>query len=228
MSNQYPPQMPNSQPPNDSYGQSPYGQPPSYGDYQQQPPAYPPPTYQTSSGGGGKGGGIGKWLLITVLVLGALVVLCCVGGFAGLAYLEAEGLDTKVVSGNQIPSKHMSRIRTLGLVESDEQILHFYSDAILDLAEGAYLATDQRIVLYDNEWPRPKIVIPYSDIVLLEVVQSQNEFFEDSVFTIHVSDGQFYTFPVSAEAGGDKRFLQTIEQKAMNLRETKKTMSTSY
>ncbi|MDK2972384.1 MAG: hypothetical protein PWP23_2139 [Candidatus Sumerlaeota bacterium] len=226
MSNQYPPHPPDNsygQPP---YGQPPYGQPPSYGGYQQ-PPSNPPPTYQTPPSGGGKGGGMGKWLLITALVVGGFFVLCCVGGFAGLAYLEAEGLDTMVVSGNQIPSKHMNKIRVLGLVERDEQILHFYSDAILDLAGGAYLATDRRIVLYDNEWPKPKIVIPYSEIVRLEIVESQNELYEDSIFTIHVKDGQFYTFPVSAEAGGDKRFLQTIEQRAVNSKETKKMLSTS-
>jgi hypothetical protein len=214
MSDRYPPQQP---------PEGPYGQPPAYGGYQQ-PPAYPPPTYQQVPSGGG-GSSIGKWVLILLLVFGGLFVLCCVGGFAGLAYLDAEGLDTKVVSGEQIPSKHMHAIRVLGLVDPGETILHFYSDAILDLSGGAYLATDKRIVLYDDEWPKPKIVIPYDQIELVEVVQSQNEFFEDSVFTIHVADGQFYTFPISAEAGGDARFLQTIEKMAANLKDVRKTKS---
>ncbi|MBX3729642.1 MAG: hypothetical protein KF858_10700 [Candidatus Sumerlaeia bacterium] len=179
---------------------------PGYGSpvYQQPPP--PPPT----SGGGS------KLLLILLGSILGICVLCCVGGVAGVFYLEQRGLETAVVPGAQVSTHHLSQLRSAGLLQPGEEILHFYSPAIVNVDGGAYFVTDRHLVLYNKQWSKPRHIITFDKITSIEVDRSSS-FFLDSTFAVHLEDGTVHTFPVSAEGNGDMRFLRAIEERAPNL-----------
>jgi hypothetical protein len=192
-------------------------------DYPPGPPpnAYPPPQYPGSGGpvyqqppppppasGGGS-----KLLLILLGTVVGICALSCVGGLGGMMFLSERGLDTAVIPGGQIRAHHMAQIRSAGLLQPGEEILHFYSPTIINVGGGAYFVTDRHLVLYNKQWSKPRHIISFDRITGIEVDRSSS-FFIDSAFTVQLDDGTVHTFPVSAQNSGD---LRAIEDRAPNL-----------
>lgn len=181
----------------------PYGAPPQGTPGRHQPAAPQPEKKQRST----------WWPLY--LFLGSLLAvgLCCGGLAVGLVYLGSQSPDTKVLQGQQVPAKHMQRINALGLLSPGEEVLFFYSDALVNVDEGVYLLTSKGIVLYSKTWSPPKIVLPYEDIADATLIRDTS-FFTDSTIIVEGDDGQYCTFPVSSEVDGDLRFYNTLRKNA--------------
>lgn len=106
----------------------------------------------------------------------------------------------------------MTTIRSLNLLEENEQIRYFYSDALFDIKEGLYFVTDRNLVLYAKSWEEPMTIIPLREIKTLHV-EYNDSFYEDSVVLITTSSGLDLTFPVSSEKGLDRRFVDAIRER---------------
>jgi hypothetical protein len=149
---------------------------------------------------------------IKVLAIAAgLVVFVIVAVFALLVYIGSEGPSTSVVPGRQIPKEYRSTIQTLDLLEEGEQILYFYSDAMVDIEEGFYLLTDRKVAVYDNEWDPPDVRIPFSQIEDLDITYDES-FWTDSTVLLVLTDGSEVWFPLSSDDGGDKKFFEALER----------------
>jgi hypothetical protein len=125
--------------------------------------------------------------------------------------LGAIGPDISIYAGRQIPKNYMKTIRSLNLLEGDEQIRYFYSDALYDIKEGLYFVTEKNLVVYSNEWEEPETVIPYNQIKSLDV-QYDDSFFNDSMVFVTTYSGVEVNFPVSSEKGLDKKFVEVIQE----------------
>lgn len=150
-----------------------------------------------------------KKLLIGCLVL-ALGVIGLV--FVGLAYVGTAGTETWVVTGRQMRKGHLETIRELGLLEQDEEIQFFYSDALIDIRAGMYFVTDRNLVLYCEEWDDPQLVVPFSE-VSATWLEADDSFFMDSYVGVVLEDDTEWAFPVSSEKGMDQRFYDYLEEK---------------
>jgi hypothetical protein len=128
---------------------------------------------------------------------------------AGLAYVGAVGPETHVVSGKQIPQRFIREMRSLGLLEEGETVQHFYSDALLDIKDGLYAATDRKVVLYSQDWDPPAICVAYSEIADL-AVQYSDSWLVDGELTLLLTDGSSASIPLSKERGGDRRFVEYV------------------
>ena len=128
------------------------------------------------------------------------------------------GPDTAVYTGHQIPKRFMTTIRSLNLLEEDEQIRYFYSDALYDTKTGFYFVTDRNLILYSISWEEPETVIPFDQIESLDV-QYDDSFWEDSYVFVTTSSGMEISFPVSSDKGLDKKFVKAIQEK-MNVEQT--------
>lgn len=145
---------------------------------------------------------------IFAISLGALVGVA----FFGLAILGSLMPETFVYLGHQVPKRYINEIRTLGLLEENEKIKYFYTDALFDIKEGLYFVTDKHLVIYCQEWEEPETIIEYGDIINLDVEYDES-FFLDSYVMIETSSGLEVSFPVSSEKGRDKKFVQYIRSK---------------
>lgn len=152
----------------------------------------------------------GLWVKVLVIAAG-LVVVVVVAVFALLVYIGSEAPSTSVLPGRQIPKNYLSTIQTLGLLEESEQILYFYSDAMMDIEEGFYLLTDRKVVVYDNEWEPPDIRIPFLRIERLDITYNES-FWTDSIVLVVLTDGSEVRFPLSSDDGGDKKFFTAMER----------------
>ena len=150
-----------------------------------------------------------KWILAGA---GILMLICCGGMFMGLAYIGAVSPETSVYLGNQVPRRYLSTAEELGALEPGEKVRFFYSDGLLDVTEGFYFVTDDKVAIYSSDGRDPALTI----VPLLSVVNAtldrDESFFEDSVITLETDGGEFHAFPVSSELGRDQMFFDAIEK----------------
>jgi hypothetical protein len=148
-----------------------------------------------------------KFFIIIGVGFGTVIALAVMV----LVVLGAIGPEISVYAGRQMPKNYMKTIRSLNLLEADEQIRYFYSDALYDIKEGLYFVTGKKLVVYSNEWEEPATIIPYNEIKALDV-QYDDSFFEDSVVFVTTYSGIEVNFPVSSEKGLDKKFVEVIQE----------------
>ncbi|MDF1814197.1 MAG: hypothetical protein P1V20_18475 [Verrucomicrobiales bacterium] len=143
---------------------------------------------------------------------GGLAVLAVVGTFAYFTVVGTIGPDTSVYTGNRVPARFVTTVKDLGLLEEDEKIVWFYSDALTDIRSGLYFATEDKLVLYSKNWDTPENIIPLQEITAVQAAYDDS-FFEDSEFFITTRSKEEYSFPLSSDNGLDKRFVEWIEKK---------------
>ena len=142
-----------------------------------------------------------KWLWI----LGGSVTFVAVALIGLLAYAFIVGPDIEVVPGAQVPQRFLSKIRALDLLEPGERVRFFYSDAFINIEEGFYLFTDRKVIVYKKEYEQPAVVVPFSEIKDIDINFAESTW-EDSQVYLTLADESVVSFPVSSEAGGEKRF----------------------
>jgi hypothetical protein len=143
--------------------------------------------------------GCGTSILIFLALIASLIVIVSIGP------------DTSVYPGHRIPKKYISTIRSLNLLQEDEDIRYFYSDAFVDIKKGLYFVTDQHLVLYSSVWQTPKIIIHLDSITTIETIYG-DESWDDTMVHISISSGENFSFPVSSEGGFDEMFVDAMKQ----------------
>ena len=157
-----------------------------------------------------EGSGMSKGVKVFLSIVGGGAAVLIVGVLSLLVYIGAVGPKTFIISGQQMDKRFSSTIQDLGVLEEGEQIVFFYSDALIDIENGFYLLTDRKVLVYSAEWVEPAIPVAFSDIEDLDVVYDDS-FFVDSQIMITLKNGDYVTFPVSSENGGDKKFFDALE-----------------
>jgi hypothetical protein len=131
--------------------------------------------------------------------------------FVVLVVLASIGPDTSIYTGNRLPSRFFTTIRSLNLLKEGEQIKFFYSDALFDIKTGLYFVTGSNLVLYSSEWDDPEIIIPIDQITSVDV-EYDDSFLDDSWVHVTTDSGAEVAFPLSSEKGLDKRFVKAIKE----------------
>jgi hypothetical protein len=142
--------------------------------------------------------------------LACLAIVCVSVG--ALVISASIGPEISVYTGRQVPKRFMTTIRSLDLIQKDEHIKYFYSDAMFDIKSGFYFITDRKLVIYSDQWEEPEIIIPFDQIASVDA-QYDDSFFDDTMVYVTTDSGLEVYFPVSSEQGLDKRFVQAIEEK---------------
>ncbi|MFT6243695.1 MAG: hypothetical protein ACJA0U_001945 [Salibacteraceae bacterium] len=149
-----------------------------------------------------------KAVKIVIISIGTLFVL----GVIGLMYVGANSPETYIYTENEIPEEYLEILDELTPLNKNENVLFFYSDALFDIKDGIYALTDQRLIIYCQEWDDPEAIIEFDDIVNLNI-EYDDSFLTDSFITVETDYEMIVEFPVSSEKGRDKQFFQYLEQK---------------
>ena len=150
--------------------------------------------------------GIGFWILViggsfAVLIIALLTFLFIAGSM---------GPGTAVVPGKEVPKRFLTTIRSLDVLEAGEEIRFFYSDAMINIEDGFYLLTDRKVLIYSQEFEEPAIRVPFSKIKDMDI-QYDESFFVDSQIALTLENDEQIWFPVSSDAGGDKKFFAALK-----------------
>ncbi|MDA3874436.1 MAG: hypothetical protein PF795_10820, partial [Kiritimatiellae bacterium] len=154
-----------------------------------------------------------KKIVFAILGMIGVVLLLGVVIFFGMASM---GPEIFVVSGRQLPERYVDQLRDLGVVEDDETIAFFYSDALMDIKDGLYFVSDKKVVAYSKDWNPPAIAVPLDSVVALSFERDES-FWEDSTIWIQTEDGTEFSIPVSSEQGGDKKFYEYLLRNCKNI-----------
>ncbi|MEM7481905.1 MAG: hypothetical protein AAF481_12090 [Acidobacteriota bacterium] len=147
-----------------------------------------------------------------ILIFGGLGCAGLIGMVVvGFFVLASLGPDTSIYTGRQVPKRFVSTIDSLGLLEDDERIRYFYSDALFDIKDGFYFVTDSKLVVYSDAWAEPETIIPFEEIESLEAEYNDSFLTDSMVFVTTLTDLEV-SFPVSSEGGLDKKFVQLIQE----------------
>ena len=148
--------------------------------------------------------GVGYYLgisLASLFVLG-IVALMVVGFFSP---------EVEVIPGKQVKKEYANFVREQGFIAPSEEIQYWYSDGFGDFRNGFYLFTDEKVVIYNQDWEEPAIIIPYNQIAEIEFEQNPS-FFEDSQITLVLADNSSVFFPVSSDNGGDEKYYTRLAE----------------
>ncbi len=121
------------------------------------------------------------------------------------------GPPTKVVSGEQIKERHLEVISSLDILEPDEKILFFSTDAFWDIQDGFYVLTDKKVLLHGPGFVERSFNIYFRQINKIEVYHPDS-WIEDSVVGLDLLDGTRAWFPLSNKSGGDQKFVEALEK----------------
>jgi len=102
---------------------------------------------------------------VTVSIAGVLILALSV-----LIVVAALGPENAVVPGKQLKARYVREIQGLGLLDKNEELAYFYSDAFYSIRNGLYFFTDKKVVLYNEDWARPSIIVPYGAITNIELI----------------------------------------------------------
>ena len=117
---------------------------------------------------------------------------------SGLMVIGIISPETYIYRENEIPKRYLTEIKELGLVDADEKIRFFYSDALYDIKEGMYFVTDRRLTIYLKEWDDPVHQLQLAEIDYLDA-QYDDSFITDSWIRITTEFGEEAEFPLSVK-----------------------------
>ncbi|WP_299703448.1 hypothetical protein [uncultured Pontibacter sp.] len=138
-----------------------------------------------------------------------------VGLFIWVIVISADGPGTEVIPGRQLKAKYVEFALNEGLLDPEERIQFWYSDAFSDFTDGFYFFTDKKVVVYNKTWEEPALLMPFDSIQNISF-RADPSFLEDSQLFLELTDGTYVNFPVSSDKGGDQRFhkrLRTLWKK---------------
>ncbi len=139
----------------------------------------------------------------------------CGGIFALLlvviVFVGSTGPSIDIYPGRQLPKEYLETVQGLGLLEPEEEVRYFYSDAISEIEEGFYLVTYENLILYSREWAEPSTVVPLDQIQFIDA-QYDDSFWQDSYISVTTYEGMELTFPLSSQKGLDRKFVRAIEE----------------
>jgi hypothetical protein len=143
------------------------------------------------------------------LLMGFLAIIVIIVGILSVAV--ALGPNAEVVPGKMLEGKYVDFLRENRLIAPSEQIEFWYSDAFIDFREGFYMFTDKKVLLYNKEWKKPSITIPFSSISDIQF-QKEPSFLENSEITLTLSDDSIVFFPLASDNNGDEKFFKRMKQ----------------
>lgn len=132
--------------------------------------------------------------------------------FLGLAACTSP--EAPFYEGKDLPAAYLKIIQELELVPEGEEIHFFYTDGMLKIQEGIYLATDRHLIIYSEEMQEARNTIHFKDIAKLEI-QYDDSVWEDSLILLETRNGKKFSFPVTSEKMRDKKFYDYLKSKTV-------------
>lgn len=153
-----------------------------------------------------------NWVLPVLVGCGALFALAAIVTLGGLMWLGTVSPDTKAVKGSAMEATDIQTLRDLGYLQADENIIYFYSDGLLDIAEEGAFFTERRVVQYEEGDSAADIdQATYEEIADIEL-EEVDSWIDNSTVVVERNDGSAMYLEVSTEDDGDRKFHSRLVQ----------------
>jgi hypothetical protein len=102
---------------------------------------------------------------VTASIVGVLMI-----ALIAIFVVAALGPEDAVVPGKQLKARYVRELQGLHLLDKNEELTYFYSDAFYSIRKGLYFFTDKKVVLYNEDWGSASIIVPYGAITSIELI----------------------------------------------------------
>ena len=152
-----------------------------------------------------------KFFLIPFVYF-TLLILVVFGILLKTGYIPS----TEVLSGNDIHERQKKLLISNNIIDKDEKILHFYSDALFSIMDSGQLITKTRLIRYQKDENQ---ILEIADMKLSHIrdVELQGDFstFSDNVYKItgnYQSQYAYIVIILPTQDDGDKKFIEEIKK----------------
>ena len=122
--------------------------------------------------------------------------------------------NTRVVDGGWVWGPSRGFLESNDLLEPGEQAVLFYSAGFLSFAGDGNLLTDRRVVSYETDPASGELHVAQSDLAdVIGIAVEQGNWRDDTMMAVIPEDGPCFWLRLSAEAGGDRRFIRALEMR---------------
>lgn len=140
-------------------------------------------------------------------------VLGSAAGVLGAAFIilfvaAALGPEDEVIPGKQLKARYVREIQDLGLLDKSEDLTYFYSDAFYSIRNGFYIFTNKKVVLYNEDWEKASIVVPYGTIVNIELIDGPQA--EKRQINIYQRPNTVLSIPLPDKGSGYKLYYELL------------------
>jgi len=121
--------------------------------------------------------------------------------------------STAVITQDEMWARDIAYLRDHEILGPDENIAYFFSEGIWSIAEGGQFFSDQFVTSYSQDVDTGEIYLDYvefSRISDIDVVWSES-WMDMTIVTVTTDDDYQFTLWLSAEEGGDKKFVKQMK-----------------
>jgi len=117
--------------------------------------------------------------------------------------------STAVISGDQMRDADIAYLRQAGILGEDEEIEHFYSTALLSIADDGQFYSSDYVTSYNTDPQTGELYLSYAAYPEIEDIDVNwsDSVMADTIVTIVTSDEGSFEVWLSPEAGGDRVFV---------------------
>lgn len=150
-----------------------------------------------------------KW--ITFLKITGIFIFFSLIGIGGLS-MTGTLTPTEVLSGNDLSENYKETLINSDIINQDDDIQYFYSDAFSRIEEMGSILTSDRVIMYFEDENEDIAVyeLYFKDITDVELFE-QGNFVNPSVYRVYAGSRDAYlTLWLSIENRGDIKFIEAL------------------
>lgn len=156
-----------------------------------------------------------KWAYIAGIP--AVIIFFTLLGF-GLMTVIGFVPSTEVQSGDKMLKKDKEILISNEIINSDDNVLFFYSGGFTSILEGGNILTDNRVIRYiiDENQELQIYEIHFDDIASVEQIEN-GDFLNDAIYMVNSQQPDTWLrLSLSTENQGDALFIKALKSKLQN------------
>jgi len=148
-----------------------------------------------------------KWTTVVGgVVFLIFVLLVLLGGAIEYGFVP----DVEALPAGKIHPRYLEKLREMEVIDPDERVLYFYSGGLISIEGDGNLFTKDRVISYKGYADEIEIFsATYDEIVAIDFEQSES-WADDSIISVQLRDGAWFTLTVAPESNGDQRFYKRL------------------
>jgi hypothetical protein len=121
--------------------------------------------------------------------------------------------DATARPAGKIPSRQLRQLAEMGVTQPGENVLFFYSAAILGIRGDGNLFTDRRVISYHQTESGNLVIADATYGLIADIeLESSGTWMEDSTITVTKDDGTWLVLYISTDSQGALFYKMLLEE----------------
>ena len=118
--------------------------------------------------------------------------------------------DAEALPAGKIHPRHLKQLKQMRVINFDERVLYFYSGSLLSIKKDGNLFTKDRVISYKGYDDEVELYSATFDEIVAIDFEPSTSWEDDSIITVQLKDGAWFTLSISTQSNGDERFYRRL------------------